>query len=490
MPTWYDKSKVDSLLGGKADTSALAATIAAAVTAEQERADAAYATLPKPAALASPAWLGHRGGGALTAPDGAIEAMRWASSLGFPALDAGDYRTTVDGGVVCIHDTTLDRTTDLVGNVADTSMAAIINATLDCSTWFGGGWKDTTVPTLTDVLSEFGGKRVLFLEAKDAGSSTGIAGLISRMGIAPSTVVCSFQQSYVAESVAVGAEGMLLVDNGVADPAALLAAGIRYIAALHGTVTLSQVDTLAAAGLKVYIYTTTRQMDTATYDGHNVSGFFSDDPLYCSRNYAAYRKTVAPWVTSGTYYHGHISPTAAIGPTERGIFVGSPGAYRWQQTKDGFVLQGWGSPIANAAGSYTLTVPITFDVLPSDMTRHADIFICQPTDRGFNNVGNSGDNGYNILMRANGTVQIYTTKNGVTTGPVQNVTGVALGTGQVASLKIDVTPTTITVTATINGAVQTPVTLNEATNRGGYFYLGNAGANAGMRCSYGAVTIT
>lgn len=50
MPTWYDKSKVDTLLGNKVDTATANATIAAAVADEATRADDAFA--PRRATLA------------------------------------------------------------------------------------------------------------------------------------------------------------------------------------------------------------------------------------------------------------------------------------------------------------------------------------------------------------------------------------------------------------------------------------------------------
>lgn len=434
--------------------------------------------------LATPVILGHRGGGALAAPDGTIESMRAHVGYGYPAIDCGDFRATLDGGSVCMHDSTLDRTTSMTGNVSDVSLAALMNGTVDASSWFGGGWLDTKIPTWGQIVGEFGGKVVIFPEAKDDVSAQNIARTVAALKLGKSCVVGAFDIPKVLPAIAAGAEGCVASPDATADPAALKAQGINFVSVDHALASLANIDNLIAGGMKVLVYPLVRQNEFDRYTGRNIWGFLLDDPLYTSRNYTAYRKLVAPWVKSGTFYSGHI-PVTNSPDANRGTFVGTPGAYRWKQTLDGFVLQGWGSPIANAAGTYSITIPITYDTLPSDMSRWKGIFVCAPQDLAYNNQGAATENGYLILMRASGAMAIFKITNGVgTTGPT--ATTAAVTAGGTATVRVDVTPTTVTATRT---DVAGSVSMTDSTFRGGYFYLGQTGIAQGLTTSVGAVTI-
>lgn len=62
-----------------------------------------------------------------------------------------DVRRTQDGQLVCIHDDTVDRTTNGAGNVADLTLAQI--QALDAGSWFDRKFAGERVPTSDEVLS-------------------------------------------------------------------------------------------------------------------------------------------------------------------------------------------------------------------------------------------------------------------------------------------------------------------------------------------------
>jgi glycerophosphoryl diester phosphodiesterase len=62
-----------------------------------------------------------------------------------------DVRRTRDGALICIHDDTLDRTTDGTGKVVDAALAEIRK--LDAGTWFSQSFAGLTVPTIDEVLA-------------------------------------------------------------------------------------------------------------------------------------------------------------------------------------------------------------------------------------------------------------------------------------------------------------------------------------------------
>lgn len=74
-------------------------------------------------------FVAHRGYSGY-APENSIPAFELAGRIGFWGIETDIYETT-DGQFVCMHDETLDRTTDGEGNVTDYSFEAISRFTID-----------------------------------------------------------------------------------------------------------------------------------------------------------------------------------------------------------------------------------------------------------------------------------------------------------------------------------------------------------------------
>lgn len=94
----------------------------------------------------------HRGGAAL-APENTLGAFRSAHDRFGTPIEL-DVRLTRDGVPVVLHDSTLDRTTDRPGAVAELD-AADVTAADAAHTW--DGWGPEPVPTLADALREGSG---------------------------------------------------------------------------------------------------------------------------------------------------------------------------------------------------------------------------------------------------------------------------------------------------------------------------------------------
>jgi glycerophosphoryl diester phosphodiesterase len=108
-----------------------------------------------------PVNLAHRGASAV-APENTLEAFRLAVEMGAGGLEL-DVHLTRDGRVVVIHDSTLDRTTDKIGAVAEMTLDELRE--LDAGHNFspdGGSTlpyrgRGVRIPTLAEVLREFPG---------------------------------------------------------------------------------------------------------------------------------------------------------------------------------------------------------------------------------------------------------------------------------------------------------------------------------------------
>ena len=91
----------------------------------------------------------HRGASAY-APENTLDALKRAADMGAEWVET-DVQVTADGGLVMIHDKTVDRTTNGTGDVAKLSTQDI--RALDAGSWFGDGRFDgARVPLLSDYL--------------------------------------------------------------------------------------------------------------------------------------------------------------------------------------------------------------------------------------------------------------------------------------------------------------------------------------------------
>lgn len=103
-----------------------------------------------------PLSIAHRGGGKL-APEETLPAFDNAVALGADVLEL-DVHSTADGEVICLHDDTLDRTTDGSGPVHDLTLADLgsldagYHFSPDGGTTFPFRGQGIRVPTLAEVL--------------------------------------------------------------------------------------------------------------------------------------------------------------------------------------------------------------------------------------------------------------------------------------------------------------------------------------------------
>ena len=93
--------------------------------------------------------VNHRGYNSV-APENTIPAFRLSAAKGFPAVET-DVQITSDDEFVCIHDTTVDRTSNGSGNVADKTLAEL--KALDFGSWKSSAYAGVKIPTLTEFVA-------------------------------------------------------------------------------------------------------------------------------------------------------------------------------------------------------------------------------------------------------------------------------------------------------------------------------------------------
>jgi glycerophosphoryl diester phosphodiesterase len=364
--------------------------------------------------LTFPVVVAHRGGANLF-PENTMAAYEGAAALGCQAIEAGDLQLTSDGALVAMHDTTVDRTTDGSGNVSAFTTAGIGTLTVDASAWFGGRWADQPVPTFAEILDRLGGHVVLVPETKSVGAATAMAivDAVCARGLQESVIIQSFRLTEIGLIAASGVSPMYLMGTAnQATPSAVVAAGATFVGVNKDVSNLPDVVAgLRAVGLRVLAWTVDTQHDYDAVMAAGCDGIFTNEPRYAARDYG-YRTTTAPWPIDGTYSHGMlvypgVGPLVAY-PTMRGgrgPFVGAPGAWRWALDVTP-CLAGPVCPVADAAGTYSITLRLVYDVPPAaDLTRWAGAYFAVTTDDCPDDVHTS--TGYLVALRWNGALEVF-----------------------------------------------------------------------------------
>ena len=133
-----------------------------------------------------PLIIGHRGAAA-DAPENTLAAFTLALAQGADGVEL-DVQLCADGVPIIIHDTTVDRTCDGTGRVADLSLAELRLLTID---------NDHPIPTLDDLFATFGRRTLYNVELKALGRggdalAAAVARAISAHGVAEQVLISSF----------------------------------------------------------------------------------------------------------------------------------------------------------------------------------------------------------------------------------------------------------------------------------------------------------
>jgi len=145
---------------------------------------------------ARPMVIAHQGGDGLR-PGNTLVAFQNAVDLGVDVLEM-DVNQTRDGALVLIHDTTVERTTDGRGAVADLTLAEI--KALDAAYhWPYHGeerpyrGRGVHVPTLDEVIARFPRQRYnIELKPDAAAPARALCAALDRLGAARRVLVASF----------------------------------------------------------------------------------------------------------------------------------------------------------------------------------------------------------------------------------------------------------------------------------------------------------
>lgn len=414
--------------------------------------------------LPTPWIIAHRGGWNV-APEHTLEAYRMSAASGIKFIEP-DVQVLTDGTVVVIHDDTINRTTTGTGNVTaqtGTTWQALVNddgARLQ-------GWSTTLrCPTFDDVLREFGNRVILVPEAKNAGAGAAIVRKLQEFNIRKDmAIIQSSSLTELASGVAAGYPCMRMSSTAYQET---LAAGVEFTG--FGWHETANIAAATAAGLKVFVWTTQRNVDLNSALAAGAIAAFSDDPVY----QAGLHRLSHDTYQSKARYHGDLrasSVPVTLDTTESAIVVPTK-SLTWQDT----VLLGWASPVVTPS-NFILNFSMKFTGVSSDPA--FGVIATQTTDRAIVNDALEVDKvSMNMIMRRDGRLGIYV-YDGLAGGPSAVSSGAAIPEELIAlntwvPYRLTVTPTQITLER-----LDMPVsaTLVNSQIRGAYLFVGSKGAD-------------
>lgn len=137
--------------------------------------------------------FGHRGYSS-RAPENSMAAFRECKAAGIPGLEL-DVHLTSDGGVVIIHDHSLERTAGAPGRVEEKTLEELCR--LDIGSWYSPQFAEERIPSLRSLFEAFGDVFYYDIELKDevhgdSGLAAAVLAEIRRAGLAHRCFISSF----------------------------------------------------------------------------------------------------------------------------------------------------------------------------------------------------------------------------------------------------------------------------------------------------------
>lgn len=463
------------------DATAKAATAqTAAIAAAAESAAALYLpnaittidNIINPATPVAPVYFAHRGGG-MVRPEHTLVAYRAAAAMRYPL----EISVNVDasGELWCLHDPTLDRTTNRTGNLNGYTTEEIgQQIQTNSRSLLGAGWAEQRLVPLRQVLDEFLGRVPILLEPKANDAVVPCQQLLdASYPHAPRSVVWKAHIGTLSLpwAKARGYRTWVYLDSGTSDATMDGKDSMVDYWGVNTTFTDTRISQVVARGKPVFAWAVYRRSQVARLTGLGVVGMMSSDPRYVSTS--APMRTASRWDLQ--IKEPGCTPTIDYDETYALQFAPSPDVGWVSVPALPFQSVGLGTycPIAVGAGGYRLSFDMKFKVLPAS-TLHGGIYFGKQSDDPYRFSQSNATGGYHLVMRANGQMQLNRHTAGSTSGTTLG--SVVATTAPVAdaamSFQVDVTPTTVEVRRT-DGVGWTTGALADTTYRGGYFGLSN-----------------
>jgi glycerophosphoryl diester phosphodiesterase len=240
--------------------------------------------------LSYPIIFAHRGASA-HAPENTLASFELALSQGADAIEL-DASLSADGEVVIIHDSTVDRTTDGHGRVAQLSLAEL--RSLDAGSFFSEKYHGEKIPRLEEVFEAVGKKMFINVELKNSASPRDplvekVCALVKKHSMEKRIILSSFLTSDLKRAKRLLPEvprGLLALDGWMGAWARSFGFSFGDYAALHPyltDVTKQQIVRVHRLRRRVHVWIVNKAEDMVRLINWGVDGIYTDDPQLALR---------------------------------------------------------------------------------------------------------------------------------------------------------------------------------------------------------------
>lgn len=420
----------------------------------------------------APRYFAHRGGG-MVRPEHTMAGYRASSAQGFPL----ELSVNVDasGELWCIHDTTMDRTTNRTGAVNTFTTEEIGQQVLTVSKpMLGVGWAEQPLVPLRQVLDEFLGKTIILLEAKGNDAVVPLENLLDTYyPHAPRSVIWKAHIGTASLPWAKlrGYRTWVYLDVGTTDATMDAKDTMVDYWGVQTTFTDLRVTQVKDRGKPVFAWPVYRRSQVTRLTGLGVVGIMSSDPRYVST--VLPQRTASRWDLQVKESGG--TPTIDYDSTYALQFSSAPdlGWVSIAVVPNQSYGLGTYCPIQAGAGGYRISYDMKYKVLPAS-TLHAGFYFGKVSDDAYRFGTSNATGGYHVVMRGGGDMQLFRHTAGSTTGTQigSTITTTAPVADTAMSFQINVTPTTVELKRT-DGVGWTTGAIADTTYRGGYCGLSN-----------------
>lgn len=437
----------------------------------------------------APYYIAHRGAGDVY-PEHTMPSYQAAVGWGAPAIEVSTS-SSKDNVLVCMHDLSLDRTTDATGLIkartwADLQEIGVVQPQL------GPKWTTpplATIPSLEQVLKAFGRATVLCLEAKSDRDYPLMISLIEKYGLEKNVIVKLFHRSSrIADAKAAGYPLFVylgaddLRDATIRAAAENLDSTTDYLVLPTASdapdgpeIADTAVKTAVGTGVKTWVYPVHRRSEAERYQKLGVEGIVTSSLLYVSgRSVAASTdnwssKAIAPGQLTRHPDRSEEGP-AWTGRDE--LTLERKGAQQ-------FITLGQFAPVSDPEGRYRVSFEARWNKLPSDASQNFTLAVGHVDDAYYEHrLGLSS--GYHAIYLADGGLAIFSHAAGAKDGlQLSGTLKTTIKTGEWMSMQLEVTPSTLVWSRL--GAEGTPsVVATDPRFRGSYLHIGRGSSDGSL----------
>ncbi|MDX6261754.1 MAG: glycerophosphoryl diester phosphodiesterase [Kribbellaceae bacterium] len=426
--------------------------------------------------------VAHRGAGDVF-PEHSMESYDAAVTWGAQAMEVS-VGITADSVLVCMHDTTLDRTTNLTGNLRATKYSQLEKGWLEVPR-LGPHWAEAKlkVPLFEDVLRKYGGRVILAIEAKDERAYGPMMAMVAKYRLESAVMIKTYYKSKLiaeAKSLGLGVFAYFTTPQEMTPDALQAVAGqlsprtdaiVVPNSGPGGYLAAPLVEAAVATGIPIWPYPLHRRADVTHYTALGMQGAVTSNIGYLLGK--TEQASTDQWATgamaSGELTRDPYDDRFAVGWGHGGVIgLGAKGTQH-------FLTLGNLGPITSPV--YSVEFEASFATLPADPLANLTLAFGHTDDSYYEHrIGTA--NGYHAILQADGELGIWAHRAG-------RPAGVKLATKKTAPIfagewmrfRLDVTPTTLT----WNRLDQpTKVTVTDKSYRGGYLHLGRASTDGAL----------